>query len=80
MRALSKAEIPFAFSFMSYDRTRQKTSGIITVTKARLRNRGKEEYNEYAEIQEEYLDLDSNEPRRFWHCTLMTFNGKKLTI
>lgn len=80
MRHLSKIGKSFSFSFMSYDRTRQSSNGIIVVHNARLRSRGDEKYNENAQLQEEYLDLDTNEPRRFWHCCLMTFNGKKLTL
>lgn len=80
MRELTKKEVPFSFTFMSYDRTRGRSSGIVSVRRAKLRPRGKEKYNEFAELQEEYLDLDTNEPRRFWHPLLMTFNGKKVSI
>lgn len=80
MRQLSKEGKSFSFSFMSYDRTRQRSSGIVTIQNARLRNRGADKYNQNAEFQEEYLDLDTNEPRRFWQCNLMTFNNQSLTI
>lgn len=80
MRRLSKAGEPFSFTFMSYDRSRGRSEGIITVHRARLRPRGHERYNQHAELQEEYLDLDTNEPRRFWHPCLMTFNGQRVHI
>lgn len=80
MRALTREGKYFSFSFMSYSHTRQKTDGIVHVRRARLRKRGKEVHNQYAELQEEYVDIETGEPRRFWHCCLMTFNGKKLSI
>ncbi|HWK58109.1 MAG TPA: hypothetical protein VNQ80_12255 [Parapedobacter sp.] len=80
MRQLTKIGKPFSFSFMSYDRTRQRTDGIVTVNSARLRARGHDQYNQHAQLQEEYLDLNTNEPRRFWHCCLMTFNGQRVHI
>lgn len=78
MRRLTKANKPFAFSFMSYSRERQTTRGIIEVRSAILRKRGKKEYNQMAEIMEEYTDLDRQEQRHFYHPALMTFNGHKL--
>lgn len=80
MRRLSKEGKSFAFTFMSYDRYRQLSKGIISVTNGKLRTRSLDKYNEMAEFQEEYLDLDTNEPRRFWHCCLMTFNHQPLSI
>ena len=80
MRKLSKEGKTFQFSFMSYDRGRQLSKGIINVPKARLRNRGLEKYNDMAEFQEEYLEVDTNEPRRFWQCLLMTFNHQPVSM
>ncbi|MGJ1419985.1 hypothetical protein ACR79T_10190 [Sphingobacterium spiritivorum] len=80
MRTLSKEGKSFSFTFMSYSQSRDETSGIIEVHKARLRNRGKENYNKYAELQEEYINLDTGEPRRFWHCCLLSLNGQSLTF
>ena len=80
MRRLTKAGETFSFSFMSYDRTRQRSDGIVTVHNARLRARSHDRYNQHAQLQEEYLDIDTNHPRRFWHCCLMTFNGQRVHI
>lgn len=80
MRQLSKQGQTFSLTFMSYDRTRQRSSGIVHVEQARLRNRGSERHNEHAQLQEEYINVDTNEPRRFWHCCLMMFNGKRVYI
>lgn len=80
MRELTKKGQSFSFVFMSYSRDRQESHGIVQVNHARLRKRNKTEFNEMAEILEEYLDLDTNEPKRFYHPTLMFFNGQKLTL
>lgn len=78
MRRLSKLGKSFSFSFMSYSHTRGECNGIVEVHNARLRPRNKVEYNKYAELQEEYINLDTGEPRRFWHCCLLSFNGRSL--
>lgn len=80
MRELSKGGLAFSFSFMSYNRTTQKTHGVVEVRNARLKRRTKEADFTNSEIMEEYIDLDTHEHRRFYQCTLMTFNGKKLIL
>jgi len=80
MRRLTAAGIFFSFIYMSYSRERQQTQGIVEVHKAKLRKRGDKKYNQFAEIMEEYLDVNSNEPRHFYHPTLMFFNGQKITV
>lgn len=80
MRELTKKGQSFSFAFMSYSIERQECHGIVEVSHARLRARNSPKRNQYAEILEEYLDLDSNEPKRFYHPALMYFNGEKLTL
>lgn len=80
MRRLSKENIPFSFTFMSYNSTRGTSDGIVEVRRARLLQREKARYNRHAEDMERYLDLDTMQARRFWHPLLMTFNGEKLTV
>ncbi|MDQ1150160.1 hypothetical protein QE382_002144 [Sphingobacterium zeae] len=80
MRRLSKLNRSFSFSFYSYSLSRNHTSGIVTVHNARLRKRGRVEDNQYAELQEEYINLDTMEPRKFWHCCLQSLNGQSLTF
>ncbi|MEJ5143941.1 hypothetical protein [Sphingobacterium sp. MYb388] len=80
MRQLSKLGRTFSFSFYSFSISRGETSGIIEVHNARLRKRGRVDDNQYAELQEEYINLDTLEPRRFWHCCLDSFNGQSLTF
>ena len=78
MRRLTKLGKTFSFTFMSYSHSRGTSDGIIEVHNARLRSRGMDKYNKFAELQEEYINTNTGEPRRFWHCCLLSFNGISL--
>lgn len=80
MRELSKEGKEFSFAFITYNRTNQSSHGIVEVNRARLRKRESYKYNKMSELQEAFINLDTNEPRRFWHCCLISFNGFNLTI
>lgn len=80
MRQLSKENVPFSFSFMSYNSSAGTSEGVVYVRHGRCLQRESERYNRHAEEMERYMDLDSMEPRRFWHPLLMTFNGEKVTL
>lgn len=80
MRKLSADGLSFSFSFMSYERSKQTTHGIVEVMNARLRNKSPLVAFENSEMIEPYYDLDTNEPRRFYQPTLMTFNGRQVTL
>lgn len=80
MREMTKQGKSFSFTFMSYSHSRGSTQGIVEVSNARLRPRNKIEYNQFAELQEEYINTQTGEPRRFWHCCLLSLNGQSLTF
>lgn len=80
MRRLSREGKPFSFSFMSYNSSRGTSDGVVHVRQARTMSREALEFNRNAEQQERYLDLDTMQPRRFWHPLLMTINGEKVTV
>lgn len=80
MRERSAKGLSSSFSFMSYNRSKQSTHGIVEVRNGQLKRRTKEADYTNAELIEEYIDLDTHEHRKFYQCTLMTFNGKKLTL
>jgi hypothetical protein len=80
MRELSAKGISFSFSFMSYNQSKQTSEGIVEVRNARFRNKSPMVFYENSELMEPYYDLDINEPRRFYQPTLMTFNGRKVTL
>lgn len=78
MRKLTKEGKTFSFTHMTYDRSKGTSSGITEVRAGKLRKREHGDYNQMAELQEGYIN-DLGEPRRFWHCLLLTFNGLPLT-
>jgi len=80
MRERSAKGLSCSFSFMSYNRSDQSTHGVVEVRNAQLKRRTKEADYSNSELIEEYVDLDTHEHRKFYQCTLMTFNGKKLTL
>jgi len=80
MRRLTHEGIPFSMTYMSFNETNGTSEGIIHVRSAKLRARERKDFNRNAEDQEAYLNLDTNEPRRFWHPLLMEFNGEKVTL
>lgn len=79
MRELTRQGKSFSFTFLSFSRDSGQSQGIIEVQNARLLQREKEKYNQYTQHQERYLNIDTNEPRRFWHPLLLSFNGQSLT-
>ena len=80
MRELTKRGENFSFTFMSHSHSRGTCGGIVEVNNARLRPRNKTDYNQFAELQEEYINVLTGEPRRFWHCCLLSLNGQSLTL
>lgn len=66
--------------FMSYDRGRQKSTGVVTVNRARLRNATPKDQNKNANHMLNFLDVDANVPRQMYLITMMEFNGQKITV
>lgn len=79
MRRLSKLKQSFSFSFMSYDRSRQKSEGLVVVKKGTLRPASKKEDNVNADFMLNYQLIDDNKSRHFYQPTLMTFNDMTVT-
>lgn len=80
MLELSKANIPFSMSFMSYNSTTQTSDGVTRVRHARLTARPKKEHHSLADIIEGYFNLDTGQPRWFYLPLLMEFNGQKIEL
>ncbi len=78
MRELSRRNASFSFSFMSYNSTSGRSDGVVEVRHARLRARAQEAHHRHAEIVEEYINIDTGEPRHFYQPLLMSFNGEKI--
>ena len=80
MRLLSAQKKEFSLTFMSYSESTGKSTGIVTVDRARLRARPTKEQVANAEIMESYTNLDTGEARHFYQPLLMLFNGQKVDL
>jgi len=77
MRQLTAEGKCFSLVYMSYDRSRQKSTGMVRVDRAILRAQTLKDNNANADHMLNYLDKGMNLPRQFYQITLMEFNGYK---
>lgn len=78
MRQLSAKKQPFSFSYMTYSRTRQSSSGERTVEHALLHKNPKESPNRYQDHMLTYLDTDTGDVHQCWQPLIMTFDHRIL--
>lgn len=80
MRELSKANVPFSFSFISYSNKLNKSDGLKTVDNAILRKGYRNDQSDYANILIAYTSFDNQDEadRHFYLPLLMTFNQFKV--
>ena len=77
MREATARKEPFTITYMSYDRGRQRSTGMVRVNRAILRPQTPSDENKNADHMLNYLDKDINLPRQFYQITLLEFNGFK---
>lgn len=70
----------FGMVFMSLDRSRGKSQGPVRIERARLRPATPADQNQYSDYMLNFLDVDTNMPRRMWQVTLMELNGKRVEL
>lgn len=80
MRRKTELGIPFSFAFVSYNRQKNITEGIVYVQKAILRPAASSEDIENAEHKLFYTDLSTFEPRNCWQPLLVFYNEQKLEL
>ncbi|OQB81426.1 MAG: hypothetical protein BWX87_00692 [Bacteroidetes bacterium ADurb.Bin123] len=80
MREITGMGKTFSMTFMSYDRGRQKSSGVVTIARARLRNATPKEQNQNAHHMLNFLDVDRNQPKQMYLITMMELNEKKIIV
>ena len=79
MRQLSKVNVPFSFSFISYSEQLQSSDGYKVVDNAILRPGYREDQSDYSNILIAYTDFtDKEKERQFYLPLLMTFNQFKV--
>lgn len=80
MRALTKINVPFSFSFISYSSSLNKSEGLKVVDKALLRKSYREDTSVFHNILIAYTDYTNKEAdRQFYLPLLMTFNNMQIT-
>lgn len=80
MRILTKQQKEFSIAFMSHDRGRQKSSGLIEIGRAQLRASTPEDQNKFSDYMLNYLDKVLNRPGQLWQPCLMYFNEYKIEL
>lgn len=79
MRRLSKDNFPVKFSFVSCDRTRGESHGLVTVEMGILTKGLPSKKSKYAKNLIAYEDLTTGMRKHFWLPLLLTVNGLKIT-
>ena len=80
MRKLTKADETFSIAFMSCDTSREKSSGLVELTKVKLRSGAADKDYKNSEYMIDYLNVENNIHGRFYEILLMYFNGMKITL
>lgn len=78
MRRMSEKKEEFAFSFMSYSITKDKSDGEVKVEHAILYKNPKDSKNIYQDYMLTYLDTDTGEVRQCWQPLIMSFQHQQL--
>ena len=80
MRALTAQQIPFSFSFATYNRETCKSAGVRHVKEALLRPAASADSIVDADFKLFFIDREIDEARTCWQMLIMTFNGKKVIL
>ncbi|KFF24757.1 hypothetical protein [Chryseobacterium vrystaatense] len=75
MRKLSAENFPFSFSFISCDRSKRSSEGLVVVEEAILTKGMPNSKSKYAKNLIAYQNLKTGEYRQFWVPLLMTVNN-----
>ena len=78
MRRLTQQKQEFAFSFMSYSLSRDKSEGEVFVEHALLVNNAKDSRNAFQDFMLNFLDTDTGTRRQCWQPLIMSFNHTPL--
>ncbi|WP_116787623.1 hypothetical protein [Flavobacterium psychrotrophum] len=75
MRKLAEANVPFSFTYMSYNGSKHESDGVKVVHKAILRKGLRNDQSKKADTLIAYTDHSWSEKPRFFHLALLlTFN------
>jgi hypothetical protein len=80
MRELTAKGESFSFAFATYDRSRRKCHGMVSVKHARLRPAAKGDDISNADHKLFYFDETEQRPQVCWQPLIMYFNGFKIKL
>jgi len=80
MRKLSRAGETFSIAFMSCDTSREKSSGMVELVKAKLRAPASDDAFKNSQYMINYLNVETNIPGQFYQILLMYYNGMRITL
>lgn len=80
MRELTAKGESFSFAFATYDRSRRKCHGMVSVKHARLRPAAKGDDISNADHKLFYFDETEQRPKVCWQPLIMYFNGFKIKL
>lgn len=78
MRQLSRENIPFSFSFLTYSEITGETKGVKKIEKGILRTGLSDEHGIKSQSLIGYVDVDTNENRWFYAPLLLTFENERI--
>ena len=80
MDRLTKAGIPFSFSFYKYNRQSGEGGDLARISRAKLRSKAHDTQRENSSHKLSFVDIDSGLARECWQPLNVEFNGIKCTL
>ena len=80
MDRLTKAGIPFSFSFFKYNRQSHEGGDLARISRAKLRSKTSDAQRENSSHKLSFVDIDSGLARECWQPLIVEFNGMKCTL
>lgn len=80
MDRLTKAGIPFSFSFYKYNRQSREGGDLARISRAKLRSKTSDTQRENSSFKLSFVDIDSGLARECWQPLIVEFNGIKCTL
>ena len=80
MDRLTKAGIPFSFSFYKYNRQSGEGDDLERFSRAKLRSKASDTQRENSSHKLSFVVIDSGLARECWQPLIVEFNGLKCTL
>lgn len=80
MRAMSRDNVPFSFSYWSFNETKKESEGLKTEEKTILQTGYRRNQSDKSEILVSFLRISTGERRQFYLPLLHSLNGIKVKV